>query len=452
MGGGARRGPPGDPRSLKPVDGAGHGVAAIGRPDRTLSDGRPPVALYVHVPFCVSICPYCDFVVYAGRAARGPQNRVGRYLQAVEAELDLRADVLDGAPAAATRPPLDSVYLGGGTPSLLPPPAVGRLLARVAERFGIAGDAEITLEANPGPDETGDLAGFVAAGVNRVSFGAQSLQAAELRTLGRRHSPRDVRRAVAAARAAGVRDVSIDLLYDVPGQTVETWAATLDAALDLETDHLSAYALSLDDPDAEGSASPLGDHLPARAGALRWRGAARRVQDADRAADMYEMADERLSAAGFRWYELSNWSRPGRESRHNLAYWRHQPYEAAGPGAHAFDGLVRRWNAARLDAYLDALAPSNGSAPTLPPGASESLDAPTLLAERAMLALRLREGLGGDIAQEPSVQGGVAWALSHGLAERVGEVDDGRIRLSLRGRLLSNEVFTRLLPGAAAEA
>ncbi len=233
---------------------------------------------------------------------------------------------------------------------------MAELLALVERRFGLIPDAEITLEANPGADELGDLAGFRAAGVTRLSLGAQSLEASELRRLGRRHTPDDVTRGVVAARAAGFASVSLDLLYDVPGQTAATWAATLDGALALAPDHVSAYGLTLDDPDAEGLTGPVGDHLPVRPGARAWRGRAVPEQDQDQAAELYERLDDRLAAAGLPWYELSNFAPPDHQSRHNLAYWRRLPYEAVGPGAHAFDGhRERRWNAARLDGYLAAL-------------------------------------------------------------------------------------------------
>ena len=409
---------------------------------------RPPVALYLHVPFCVSLCPYCDFVVVAGAAARGPASRVAAFVEALTNELRLRADALDarfGVPSSGSRPALASVYLGGGTPSLVPGDDIARLLATVAERFGIAAGAEVTLEANPGPDERGDAATLARAGVNRLSLGAQAMDAALLARLGRRHSPDHVVAAVGEARAGGIAAVSVDLLYDVPGQSVEAWAATLDAAVALGVDHVSAYALTLDDPDAEGLTGPLGDHLPTRAGARRWRAAAVREQDDDRAADQYRVAVERMAAAGFRGYEISNWAMPGRESRHNLAYWRRLPHEAVGPGAHAFDGTVRRWNAARLDAYL---APLSAASPSLPPGAEEAIDAAGAASERAILSLRLDTGLALAAASSPGspLAEHLDWALGNGLLEPY-EGDDGEpgVRLTTSGRLLSNELFSRLV-------
>lgn len=403
----------------------------------------PSVALYVHVPFCWSQCPYCDFVVVAGREARGPSNRIAAFAAALETELRLRADALDtrwGAPGV--RPPLASLYFGGGTPSLLPTAAIERLIDLVRDRFGLVKDAEITLEANPGSDERGDMAALRAAGVTRLSIGAQSFDPAELHRLGRRHSPYDIADTVAEARAAGILSVSLDLLYDIPQASLSTWARTLEAALRLKPDHVSMYALTLDDPDAEGLTGSSGDHLPVRPGARRWRVQARADQDDDRAAEMYELADRRLAAAGYEWYEISNWARPGHWSRHNLAYWQRLPYEAVGPGAHAFDGRTRRWNAARLDAYLAALTPANGTNAALPPGGEERIDGRAAVAERAILNLRTADGFTAAPHARARLAATLAAPVAAGLLH---EAPDGRLTLTLRGRMLSNEVFARLV-------
>ena len=284
--------------------------------------------------------------------------------------------------------------------------------------------------------------------MTRLSIGAQSLDDTELRRLGRRHRAADVAAVVRHARAAGVPSVSLDLLYDVPGSTVAAWARTLDAALALEPDHLSLYALTLDDPAAESLTGSLGDHLPPSDGARRWRATARADQDDDRAAAMYELADDRLGAAGFAWYEISNWARPGHRSRHNLAYWRRLPHEAVGPGAHAFDGVTRRWNAAPLDGYFAALTPDAGRDPQLPPGAGELVDGELAVAEAAILALRTADGSAAptvDAATRTWIQDRLGGAAAAGLVERR---TDGSIALTRRGRLLSNEVFGLLLPDA----
>jgi putative oxygen-independent coproporphyrinogen III oxidase len=401
----------------------------------------PPVALYVHIPFCVALCPYCDFVVYPGAAARGPKARVDAFLAALHEELELRADALDAA-YPGDRPPLETVYLGGGTPSLLPAAAVRALLDRVRARFGLVDGAEVTLEANPGPDERGDAVALRAAGVTRVSIGAQAMSAAGLRRLGRRHRVVDVVRAVAEARAGGIESVNLDLLYDAPDATQMDWIETLDAALALEPDHLSLYALTLDDPDAEGLTGPDGDHLPTTAGARRWRAAARPRQDEDRAAAEYHHAVHRLADAGWHGYEISNWSRPGHEGRHNLVYWERRPYEAIGPGAHAFDGATRRWNAARLEGYLAALAPTDRDVPRLPPGGSETPDPATEAAEAVILGLRTDRGVPIDATREPPLADSFGWALA---AELVDVTPDDRVVLTTRGRLLSNELFARLV-------
>jgi len=398
---------------------------------------RAARSLYIHVPFCLSICPYCDFVVNGGRAATERAGLLDPFLDALLRELDLRA-----ADAAVTTDGLATVYLGGGTPGLLGAARIARLLDAVAGRLGVAADAEITIELNPGPRDRGDLRGFATAGVNRVSIGAQSFDDSELRRLGRRHRATDIAHTVADVRAAGIENLSLDLLYDVPGQAVASWAATLDAALALEPDHLSAYALTLDDPDAEGLTGPAGDHLPLRTGARRWRARAAGEQDAERAAAMYRLADARLADVGLHWYEISNWARPGYRCRHNLAYWRREPTLALGPGAHGFDGRRRWWNAARLSGYLEALRPRPGVSARLPPGGSETLDGPTASFERTMLGLRLADGLSDPAAtraaRRPRIADALAWGRAAGLIEGTLPV------LSLDGRLLADELFVRM--------
>ena len=415
----------------------------------TVAAPSPPVGLYVHIPFCVSICPYCDFVVVAGTETRGPRNRIAAFADALLVELDLRADELDarfGRPgrAAGRRAPLTSLYLGGGTPSLLGPEALGSIVDRVRRRFGLASGAEVTLEANPGPDERGDPDAQHEIGITRLSFGAQSFSSSELAQLGRRHSVADIGDAVVAARSAGIGSINLDLLYDVPGQTLATWTDSLERALALGPDHLSLYALILDDPDAEGLTGLGGDHLPTTAGARRWRERARRNQDDDRAAGMYHFASHRLAEARFRGYELSNWARPGHESRHNLAYWERRPVEAVGPGAHAFDGATRRWSAARLDGYIGALRPADPATPAaLPPGGVEAeLQPAEAAAEAIILGLRLDTGVPMMAFLEPPFDETLAWADAAGLLE---QTSDGRVRLTTNGRLLSNELFARLI-------
>jgi oxygen-independent coproporphyrinogen-3 oxidase len=407
---------------------------------------HPPAGLYVHVPFCLSLCPYCEFVVVAGRAARSAVDRAA-FTAALRVEISLRADLLDGflgppdIGGGGRRPPLDTVYFGGGTPTLLAIDDLAGLLDLIRARYGLAVDAELTIEANPGPGERGDAAALRALGFTRLSIGAQSLAPEELRRLGRRHLPADVVGAVAQARAAGIPSIALDLLYDIPGQSLASWVETLETALEIGPDHLSLYALTLGDPDAEGLTGIFGDHLPTPAGARRWRERARAAQDEDRAAAQYHYAANRLADEGWRGYEISNWARPGHESRHNLAYWERRPYEAVGPGAHAFDGATRRWNAARLDGYVGALVPDTGP-PTLPPGGVESLDAASAAAEELILGLRTDRGVDREAFAGDGRPAALAWAMANGLLE---DGRDGRIRLTTAGCLLSNELFARLV-------
>lgn len=465
-----------------------------------LTTPGPPVGLYVHVPFCVSRCPYCDFAVVAGSATRGPRNRTDAFLVALETELVLRADALDerfGPPGTPARPALETCYFGGGTPSLLDPRVLEGILRSIADRFGLAAGAEVTLEANPGPDERGDPLAWRRIGITRLSFGGQSLELAELRTLGRRHRPGDVLSAIEEARRAGIASINVDLLYDVPGQTLASFAASLEAVVGAGVDHVSCYALELADEPLPAAAErlPTEERLPPaheplpgldvqpstaeaprptagrpgiqaggaseepglpaspdrpapRPGALAWRRRMGAGQDPDRAAAMYELAADRLAAAGYRGYEVSNWARPGHESRHNLLYWTRRPVEALGPGAHAFDGAVRRWTTASLEDYVAALRPSDGRRPRLPPGGSEILDAATARAETWILGLRTDRGLPALAADEEWAREPVGWAVAAGLVElTAGESgsSERRIRLTRRGRLLSNEVFVRFV-------
>ncbi len=394
--------------------------------------------LYVHLPFCVSICPYCDFVVYAGSDARGTRNRIEILVDALVVEIGLRARAGRADPA---KHPLTTVYLGGGTPSLVPVSGLERILAAIRTEFGIAPGAEITLEANPGSDERGDPFAQAAAGITRLSLGAQSFAGSELKRLGRRHSANDIGVALINAREAGIPSINLDLLYDIPGQTLGSWGESLERAVALAPDHLSLYALTLEDPEAEGLTGPYGDHLPATLGARRWRDRARPEQDDDRAAAMYHFASHRLRESGFVGYELANWAQPGHESRHNLGYWERRAIDAVGPGAHAFDGRVRRWNAARLDAYVAALLPADGP-PHLPPGGAETLDDAAAAAEDLILGLRLDRGVLITALLEPPFADAFDWAVAAGLLE---ETDDARVHLTTRGRLLSNELFARLI-------
>ena len=269
------------------------------------------IGLYLHIPFCRTKCPYCDFNTYAGILPLLPS-----YLEALQTEVRLWGQRL-GAPEVV------SVFLGGGTPSLLQPGQMDRLLGVIREAFRLREDAEVSAEVNPDDVTVERIEGFLSSGVNRVSMGVQSLDRGLLEVLGRRHDDKGAIRAFRAIREAGCANVSVDLMYGLPYQTLEQWDSTLQGVLDLGPDHVSAYCLTLE----EGT--PM-EHK-ARLGLLP-------EPDPDLAAEMYGRAEERLGSAGYDCYEISNWARPGRECRHNLVYWRNQPYLGVGPGAHSFLG------------------------------------------------------------------------------------------------------------------
>jgi oxygen-independent coproporphyrinogen III oxidase len=384
--------------------------------------------LYVHVPFCRLVCAYCDFVTVAGR-----REAIPRYVEALLAELTSRP----------VHGELQTIYFGGGTPSLLPAGDIGRIVQAAMDRWD-GQPAEVTLEANPSDRERPDWRALGAVGVNRISLGVQSLADADLVTLARGHTADEARGAFRDARAAGFQNVSIDLIYGIPGQTRASWRGVLDEAIALGPDHLSLYALSLALAPDEWAAPP-------RAGALRWRRRLASRQDDYLSSAQYQLAEAVLDRAGYRHYELSSWARPGFESRHNQAYWARRPYVGIGAGAHSYDGsAVRSWNTRDLDGYLAAV--SDGRSPR---AGAEHLDTPTQRFEAIALGLRRVAGLerlafACEFGEDPmeAFSGALADQIRAGLIE----VDPGAIRLTPRGRLLANEVLLALLPEAREAA
>jgi oxygen-independent coproporphyrinogen-3 oxidase len=381
--------------------------------------------LYVHVPFCRLVCAYCDFVTVGGRGREIP-----RYVDALLAELAVRE-----APGK-----LATIYFGGGTPSLLPAAAVDRLIEAAASRWGRRPE-EISLEANPSAREAPDWAGLREAGINRISLGLQSVREEELVSLARGHSATEGRAAYAATRDAGFDNVSIDLIYAVPGQSLSDWDEGLRAALELMPDHLSLYALQLVLEPDEWAAPP-------RPGALRWRRRLAARQEDGLAADQYRLAEEVLGAAGYRHYELSSWARPGFESRHNSAYWARRPYTGIGAGAHSYDGMCRSWNERDLDRYL-----ARAGAGDRPLAGGEALDEATRAFEAIALGLRRVEGISraafaAEFGSDPVERYGTSIdeTTRAGLLELTSET----MRLAPRGRLLANEVLLAFVPEPAA--
>lgn len=377
--------------------------------------------LYVHVPFCRLVCAYCDFVTVGGRAAEIP-----RYVDALLGELALR-------PASGE---LATIYFGGGTPSLLPADAVARVVEAAVERWG-NDPAEVTVEANPSSRETPDWVGLRAAGVNRISLGIQSLRDGELSTLARGQTAAEGLAAFAGARAAGFANVSVDLIYGIPRQSLADWRDGLSRALALEPDHLSLYALQLALAPDEWAAPP-------RPGALRWRQRMVPRQDDGLAAAQYQLAEELLDRAGYTHYELSSWARPGFESRHNSAYWERRPYTGIGAGAHSFDGATRSWNERDLDRYL-ARTESGSCAIS----GSEDLDEPTRAFEAVALGLRRVDGFSraafaAEFGRDPGER--YPAAVEESVAAGLLEVAEDAIRLTAQGRLFANEVLVAFAP------
>jgi oxygen-independent coproporphyrinogen-3 oxidase len=380
-------------------------------------------SLYLHIPFCRHRCAYCDFNTYAGL-----EDLIEPYSAALGAEARLSAR------AAGERLEAHTVFFGGGTPSLLPPRLIAQLLEVLAAEFNLAAEAEISLEANPGTLTARGLRGLRAAGVNRLSLGMQSANAAELRLLEREHSAADVAQAVRWARAAGFDNLNLDLIYGLPEQELSAWQRSVQQALELDVEHLSLYALTLE------HGTPMG----------RWaeRGLVSEP-DAERAADMYEWASEALETAGYRQYEISNWARgEARQCRHNLQYWRCLPYLGFGAGAHGYARGVRTANVLAPAAYMQRMEAGEeaGDWPRTPATASaELIDRRAEMGEVMMMGLRLteegvsrgvfRERFGEEL--ETAYAAPLAQLTAWGLLEWAGE----RLRLTARGRLLGNRVF-----------
>jgi oxygen-independent coproporphyrinogen-3 oxidase len=398
--------PLGDPA---PVDGA--------LPADLPVDREAELGVYLHVPFCRVRCGYCDFHTYTAIELRGARQDM--YADTLIREVELAEGVLGGAGAMR---PASTVFFGGGTPTLLPAGDLARMLAAVREAFGLQPGAEVTVEANPDTVTDAVAHELAAAGVTRMSIGMQSAVPRVLAALDRTHTPANVGTAVAAARGAGL-DVSVDLIYGAPGETLGDWSASLDAALALEPDHVSAYALIIE----EGT--KLARQI-ARAEVPE--------PDGDVQADMYELADARLAAAGFDWYEVSNWSRgPEHRSRHNLNYWRGQDWWGFGPGAHSHVAGLRWWNVKHPAAYAQRLA--GGESPA---AARERPDEAARLLERVLLESRIREGL--ELATVPAVRReAVAGLIADELVEGPAALR-GRIVLTLKGRLLADAVVRAL--------
>jgi oxygen-independent coproporphyrinogen-3 oxidase len=390
-------------------------------PDSALRGlGTRPFGFYVHVPFCVTRCGYCDFNTYTA-SELGPGASRESYADTVIGEIRLARRVL-----GATDLPVETVFVGGGTPTLLPPGDLGRIVAAIGAEFGLAEGAEITTEANPESVDEAYLSGLRDGGFTRISYGMQSAREHVLAVLDRTHTPGRVPRVVRWAREAGFEHVNLDLIYGAPGESDDDWRASLESVLEIGPDHVSAYALIVEE----------GTRLAARVkrGELA-------APDDDAMADRYLMADELLGGHGLHWYEISNWATgPDAQCRHNILYWTGADWWGAGPGAHSHVGGTRWWNLKHPAAYAARLAQgataTAGDHQGSPAHAREVLDPEVRRMERVMLELRLATGCPLELLPE----GPVRRATADGLLE----LRDGRAVLTRRGRLLADAVVRDL--------
>ena len=387
-------------------------------PDSALEGlGERPFGFYLHVPYCSTRCGYCDFNTYTAAELGGGASQATYVDQAI-AEIRLARRVLGERDLRAV-----TVFVGGGTPTLLPTSDLARLLQAVRDEFGLVPGAEVTTEANPDSVTPESLAGLRAAGFTRMSFGMQSATPHVLATLDRTHTPGRAVAAVAEATAAGFEHVNLDLIYGTPGESLGDWATSLDAALAAEPDHVSAYALIIEDGTRLSARIRRGE-LPA--------------PDDDDLADKYQLADERLEAAQLQWYEVSNWATDtAAECRHNQLYWTGADWWGIGPGAHSHVGGTRWWNVRHPSAYADRLG-----AGVSPGEAREVLDAETRRVERVLLEIRLRSGLPMDVL-DAAGRAAAADAVEQGLITV--EPTQGRAVLTRRGRLLADAVVRSLV-------
>ncbi len=369
------------------------------------------LSFYVHIPYCIKRCGYCDFNTYTPTELQD-----GATLEIVSNDyIDAVLKELDAAPTDL----VPTIFFGGGTPSLLPADDLGRVITAISKRNGLSDDCEITLEANPDSVTKERLERYLAVGFNRISFGMQSAKPHVLAVLDRTHNPDNVKRAVDMARAAGFKSISVDLIYGTPGESLDDWQETVAAALDLDIDHISAYALIVE----------TGTKLAAqiKRGELT-------MPDDDLMADMYLMVDQLCEAKGFSWYELSNWAKPGHECRHNIAYWENKNWWGLGPGAHSHVDGKRFWNVKHPTLYKEKL--HIGQTPILD---SETLTSEQIARESIMLGIRMRDGLQISLL-EPHQLEILATYRENGYIE----LADDRVLLTPVGRLIADRIVREI--------
>ena len=377
-----------------------------------------PLAFYLHVPYCATRCGYCDFNTYTAEEL-GPSVSRATWAESAMLEVDLARRVL-----GEQTPDVHSIFVGGGTPTLLPSADLVRVVSHVRDVFGLSGDVEVTTEANPDSVTPSSLAELRAGGFNRISFGMQSTSEHVLASLERTHRPGRALEAVREAQRAGFANINVDLIFGTPGETDDDLRHSLDDVVALGVQHVSAYALIVEDGTRLARRISRGE-TPA--------------PDDDVQADRYELVDRMLADAGFEWYEISNWAKPGLECRHNLAYWEGTNWWGVGPGAHSHVGGTRWWNERHPATWTRALAEGRS-----PAQARELVAADDRAIERIMLQTRIKRGLSVWELEQPALNQ-LGSLVEHGLIEDP-RVQEDRVVLTLRGRLLADVVVHALLP------
>jgi putative oxygen-independent coproporphyrinogen III oxidase len=377
------------------------------------------LSFYVHIPYCIKRCGYCDFNTYTPAEL---QISTG-LTQISNSYIDLLIKEIDQAKEQVGAAKVPTIFFGGGTPSLMEPSDIARVITAIDNQFGLTQDCEITLETNPDTVDKEKLSAFKAAGVNRISFGMQSAVAHVLKTLDRTHNPDNLPQVTKWAAEVGFKDISVDLIYGTPGESLSDWQVSIDAALALPINHISAYALIVEE----------GTKL---ANAIK-RGEIANVDD-DLTAEKYLMADAAFSKAGFTWYELSNWSKDSGESKHNIAYWLNKNWWGAGPGAHSHINGKRWWNVKHPNLYREKL--QENISPILD---SEVLDSMQIESERLMLSIRLPEGVSKDSLSVDQITS-LNQYLETG-ALNAAKWDAGSVSLTLSGRLIADRIVREIL-------
>ena len=380
-----------------------------------------PLSFYIHIPYCAKRCGYCDFNTYTpaelrdGGTIQSVESVSRDYIDATLKEITLAHGAHPGE--------VSTIFFGGGTPSLMHAQDLGRVITAIKERWQLSPDCEITLEANPDSVDEAKLAQFYAAGFNRISFGMQSAIPHVLKVLDRTHNPENVIRAVHAARQVGFSSISVDLIYGTPGESLANWRSSVEAALSLPLDHLSAYALIVE---------------PATKLAAQIKRGEIAMPDDDLMADMYLEVDSLCQSAGLEWYELSNWAKAGHESRHNIAYWKNSNWWGVGPGAHSHIDGVRWWNVKHPTAYKGALFTDKS-----PIQEREILTPSQKSDEFIMLAIRMRSGIPLHLLSAEQIARISAYSHS-GHFDRQ-EWEAGNLQLTVNGRLIADRIVRDLV-------